>query len=168
LRTRCELRGEHWQKESGQRPIRVLNFAACDTDFAVESRLAIDATWGDQVALNAYRLDDFAPGRLAHVVLWWRTLRRPDKDYTVFVHLLDAQGEMIKQFDKLPLNDFYPMRAWPPGIDQRDDYPLYIRPSADLGGAWLAIGLYDHRTAQRLPVSRDGVPVGDFIRIPLE
>ncbi|MBL7199790.1 MAG: glycosyltransferase family 39 protein [Anaerolineae bacterium] len=167
LRTNCELRGEHWQSETGQRPIRVMNFGACDADFVVEPRDPIDAIWGDQVALRAYRLDHFAPGRLAHVVMWWQTLRHPDQDYSVFVHLLDAQGQMIKQFDKLPLSDFYPMRAWPLQADQRDDYPLYIRPQADLEGAWLAIGLYDSRTEQRLPVSKDGIPVGDYLRIPL-
>jgi uncharacterized membrane protein len=167
LRTRCEVRGEHWQRETGQRPIRVINFAACDPDFSVEPRQPIDAVWGDQVALRAYRLDEFMSGSEAHVILWWRALRRPDMDYTVFVHLVDARGEMIKQFDKLPLSDFYPMRAWPLNVDQRDRYPLYIRPSAELKGAWLAIGLYDRRTGQRLPVRQDGFPAGDFIRIPL-
>jgi hypothetical protein len=167
LRTRCDLKGEHWQSETGQRPIRVINFAACDADFVVEPRVPIDAMWGDQVALSAYRLDHFVSGGLAHVVMWWRTLRRPDQDYSVFVHLLDAQGEMIKQSDKLPLSDFYPMRAWPLNTEQRDDYPIYIRPQANLEGAWLAIGLYDRQTGDRLPVIRDGVPIGDFIRIPL-
>jgi hypothetical protein len=167
LRARCELLGEHWQRDTGQRPIRVINLAACDAGFALEPRHPIDAVWGDQVALSAYRLDGFRPGGLAHVILWWRTLRRPDKDYSVFVHLLDAQGQMIKQFDKLPLSDFYPMRAWPVNVVQRDDYPIYIRPSANLDGAWLAIGVYDRWTSQRLLVRQDGDPAGDYIRIPL-
>jgi hypothetical protein len=167
LRTDCQVRGEHWQEETGQRPIRIMNFAACEGRFALEPRRAIDAVWGDQVALDAYRLEGFRPGTLAHVVLWWRALRRPERNYTVFVHLLDAQGEMIKQFDKLPLSDFYPMQAWPLGVVQRDDYPLYVRESAPLEGAWLAIGLYDRQTGDRLPVYRDGVLVGDHIRISL-
>jgi uncharacterized membrane protein len=167
LRAHCEIRGEHWQRETGQRPIRVMNFAACDGDFDVEPRRSLDAVWGDQVALSGYRLVNFSPGRQAHVVLWWRTLRRPDRDYSVFVHLLDDQGNIIKQFDKLPLSDFYPMRAWPPNVDQRDDYPLKIPAQADLEGAWLAIGLYDARNGIRLPVVQGGVPVGDFIRVPL-
>jgi uncharacterized membrane protein len=167
LRTHCEIRGEHWQRETGQRPIRVMNFAACDSDFSVEPRHSLEAVWDDQVALNGYRLVNFTPGRLAHVVLWWRTLHRPDRNYSVFVHLLDDQGNIIKQFDKLPLSDFYPMRAWPPNVDQRDDYPLKIPAEADLEGAWLAIGLYDARNGRRLPVAQDGVPVGDHIRVPL-
>ena len=167
LRSRCELRGEHWQTETGQRPIRVINFAACDTDFGVEPRHPLGAIWDRQVVLSSYRFSNFAPGKQAHIVLWWRTLGRADQDYSVFVHLLDAQGEMISQFDKLPLSDFYPMRVWPSNVDQRDAYPLQVPKDADLEGAWLAIGLYDRRTGQRLPVSQDDVPVGDLIRIPL-
>jgi mannosyltransferase len=167
LRTHCKIRGEHWQRETGQRPIRVMNFAACDGDFAVEPRRSLDAVWDDQVALGGYRLVNFSPGRQAHVVLWWRTLRRPDRDYSVFVHLLDAQGHIIRQFDKLPLSDFYPMRAWPPNVEQRDDYPLKIPGEADLKGAWLAIGLYDARNGRRLSVVQGGIPVGDSIRVPL-
>jgi hypothetical protein len=172
LRARCEFRGEHWQKETGQRPIRVLNFVACDGDFAVEPRQTVAAVWEDQVALSGYHLIDVMPGGRARVVLWWRTLRRPDRDYSAFVHLLDAQGSKIVQYDKLPLNAFYPMRAWPQNIDQRDSYPLKIPAEADLQGAWLAIGLYNARNGQRLSVVQAGapadVPVGDYVRIPLD
>ena len=167
LRAHCEFRGEHWQRETGQRPIRVLNFAACSGDFALEPRQAIDAVWDGQIALRGYHLVDLAPGSRAHVVLWWQALRRPDRDYSVFVHLMDAQGTRIAQHDKLPLNDFYPMRAWPQDVDQRDSYPLRVPAEADLQGAWLAIGLYDARTGQRLPVAHAGVPAGDWVRIPL-
>jgi hypothetical protein len=167
LREHCEFRGEHWQQETGQRPIRVLNFVECRAEFAVEPRQAVDAVWADQVALTGYRLIDLAPGRRAHIILWWRTLRHPDRDYSAFVHLLDARGEMVVQYDKLPLSAFYPMRAWPLDVDQRDDYPLKLSADADLKGAWLAVGLYDAQSRRRLPVVRQGVPVGDFVRIPL-
>jgi hypothetical protein len=168
LRSHCELKGEHWQTETGHRPIRIINFGACDTAFSIEPRTAIDAAWDDQISLSAYSLNHFDPGRQAHIVLWWKTLRRPDKNYSVFVHLVDAKGQMITQFDKLPLSDFYPMRSWPLHVDQRDDYPLKIPAHADLDGASLVIGLYDHQTGQRLPVIQDGAPAGDAIRLPLD
>jgi mannosyltransferase len=168
LRARCEFRGEHWQKETGQRPIRVLNFALCDGDFAVEPRRPFDAVWDGQIALGGYHLIDVAPGSRARVILWWRTLRRPDRDYSVFVHLLGADGLKIAQYDKLPLSDFYPMRAWPLEVDQRDSYPLKIPGEADLQGAYLAVGLYDARSGQRLPVAQAGLPAADLVRIPLD
>jgi mannosyltransferase len=167
LRLHCELRGEHWQEESGVRPIRIVNLANCDGAFALEPRQALDAVWDGQVALSAFHVPDLVPGKHAQIVLWWRTLRAPDQDYSVFVHLLDASGAKIAQYDKLPLNDFYPMRAWPVGVDQRDVYPLKVPADASLEGAYLAIGLYDHRTGTRLPVTYDGTPLGDMVRIPL-
>ena len=172
LRAHCEYRGEHWQRETGLRPIRVMNFVGCDGAFAVEPRQPMEVVWGDQVALRAMRLVDLAPGNTGYVVLWWRTLRRPDRDYSVFVHLVDAQGAMIVQNDKLPLNAFYPMRAWPVGVDQRDDYSLKVPADADLEGASLVIGLYNAHDGLRLPVAAaEGDAAGwtarDHIRVPL-
>jgi 4-amino-4-deoxy-L-arabinose transferase-like glycosyltransferase len=171
LRAHCVYRGEHWQRETGERPIRVMNFVECDGQFAVEPRQPLEAVWDGQVALDAIRLVDLAPGSEARVVLWWRTLRQPDQDYSVFVHLVDAEGAMIAQYDKLPLNAFYPMRAWPPGVAQRDVYPLKLPADADLEGAVLAIGLYNAHDGVRLPVdaSEGGAwAARDHIRVPVD
>jgi 4-amino-4-deoxy-L-arabinose transferase-like glycosyltransferase len=167
LRAQCRLQGEHWQRETGQRPIKVLNLEAC-TPFAPEPRQSIDAILGDQVALTAYRLIHFEPHKQAHAFLWWRAIRRPDQNYSAFVHLVGADGEIITQYDHVPLSDFYPMQAWSTGVDLRDDYPLNLPADVDLEGAWLAVGLYDRVSGQRLPTRVDGVDTGDLIRIPLE
>lgn len=164
LRANCRLQGEHWQRETGQRPLKLLNFEAC-APFEVEPRSFIDAQWGDQIALTAYRQVHFEPDKQAHLFLWWQTLRRPEQNYSTFVHLIGADGQMITQFDHLPLSDFYPMQAWLPGTSQRDDAPLNIPAGVDLDGAWLAVGVYDRATMERLPVTLDGEPVGDFLRI---
>ena len=172
LRAHCEYRGEHWQRETGQRPIRVMNFVGCDGSFALEPRQSTDIVWGDQVALRGIRVVNLAPGDRAQVVLWWRTLRRPDQDYSVFVHLVDKRGALIAQHDKLPLNAFYPMRAWPQNVDQRDAYSLKLAADADLGGASLAIGLYDAQEGLRLPIRASESDLaewvsGDHIRVPV-
>ena len=167
LRAGCRLQGEHWQRETGQRPIRVLNWAEC-APFVVLSRQALDAVFDEQLALTAYRAMDMRAGAQAHVLLWWRPLRRPLRNYSAFVHLVGGDGRIITQFDHLPLSDFCPMQAWPVGVDQRDDYPLNIPSDADLEEAWLAIGLYDRASSVRLPVRVDGEPSGDAVRIPLD
>lgn len=167
LRANCRLQGEHWQLETGQRPIKVLNMEGC-LPLTAEPREPVDARWADQIALIAYRQVHFEPGEQAHLVLWWQTLRRPDRNYNTFVHLLDANGQMITQFDSLPLSDFYPMQAWPVGRPQRADAPLNIPAGANLDGAWLAVGVYDLASMTRLPVTLDGEPTGDFLRIPVQ
>jgi hypothetical protein len=167
LRTGCEFRGEHWQTETGENPIRVLNFAECGADFGPEPREVIDAVWDNEISLSAYHLPEWNSAQRVYVVLWWRTLRRPDQNYSVFVHLLDSTGAMVTQSDKLPLNDLYPMRTWPLNIDQRDTYLLKVPEGANLQGACLAIGLYDGQTGRRLPVSQNGESVGDSLHLPL-
>lgn len=78
---------------------------------------------------------------------------------------------MIVQYDKLPLNAFYPMRAWPTNVDQRDVYPLKIPAETNLEGAVLAIGLYNASDSLRLPV-RASDPAewaaGDHVRVPVD
>jgi len=167
LRTGCTFRGEHWQTETGESPIRILNFAECGADFGPERREALDAVWDGQVSLSAYHFPDWDGAQRVYVVLWWRTLRRPDQNYSVFVHLVDSTGTMVTQSDKLPLNDLYPMRTWPLSIDLRDTYLLKVPEGANLQRAYLLIGLYDSQTGQRLPVSRNGLPAGDSVRLPL-
>ncbi|MBN1642862.1 MAG: glycosyltransferase family 39 protein [Anaerolineae bacterium] len=167
LRAQCRLQGEHWQRETGQRPIKVLNFEGC-ARFEVLPRVALDAVFGEQVALSGYSLIRFVPGQQAHAFLWWRTLSRPERNYSAFVHLIDAQGRIVAQFDHLPLNNLYPMLAWPIGTDQRDDAPLNLPAGVSLEGAWLAVGLYNLRSMQRLDARVDGHPVGDYVRIPVE
>jgi hypothetical protein len=167
LRLQCDLQGEHWQRETGQRPIRVLNYAQCQR-LRIEPRVPVDAVLGDQIALTGYRLDRFAPGRQAHVILWWRALVRPRRNYSAFVHLVGADGEIIAQYDHLPLNSYYPMLAWPVGVDQRDATTLDLPQDASLEGAWLAVGMYNLGSMRRLDVLVDGEPVGDAVRIPLE
>ena len=166
LRANCRLQGEHWQLETGQRPIKLLNLEGC-IPLTSEPRQRLDARWDDQIALIAYRAVHFEPNMQAHLFLWWQTLRRPERNYNTFVHLLDAKGQLITQFDSLPLSDFYPMQAWPVGVPQRADAPLNIPADVDLNGAWLAVGVYDYASMTRLPVTLNGEPVGDFVRIPI-
>jgi hypothetical protein len=167
LRAQCQLQGEHWQRETGQRPIKVLNFAECSR-FIVEPRMPLDAVFKSQIKLTGYQLIRFAPGQQAHVYLWWQTLVEPKRNYSAFVHLLSADGDMIAQFDHLPLSSFYPMLAWPTGVDLRDDSPLNLPDDVALEGAWLAVGLYNPSSMRRLEARVDGEDVGDFVRIPVE
>jgi hypothetical protein len=144
-----------------------MNFAGCRGPFATEPRNPVEAVWGEQVKLSGIRIEDIVPGGRAQVVLWWQALVRPDRDYSAFVHLVDRHGDLIVQHDKLPLNAFYPMRAWPLNADQRDTYPLKIPADADLNGAVLAIGLYDAQDELRLPVLSKEWGAGDHIRVPV-
>jgi hypothetical protein len=99
------------------------------------------------------------PGQGTHgavrVTLYWRALRHLYTPYTVFVHLLDGQGELLGQWDSEPLGGTYPTDVWAPeGVDGRRIIRDHYQVPADgplPPGAQLAIGLYDVTTRTRLP-----------------
>jgi hypothetical protein len=62
---------------------------------------------------------------------------------------LDADGEIIAQFDAPPLDGLYPTAAWLSGEIILDSHILTLPESTKV----LAVGLYDPASLMRLPVS---------------
>ncbi len=140
LRAHCTFWDERgWQASPAQTPIRVAAYVVRDTDFAPLPRTAIGAGFGP-VRLTAYGLQRDSKHRL-HVALWWHTLTCPEIDYNVFVHLIDAEGNILAQGDRVPLNPYYSIRDWRPGQVWFDNHTLRLPDGADVGGLRLRIGL---------------------------
>ncbi len=87
------------------------------------------------------------------VTLWWQAKSEPSKNYTVFVHLLDQQGQVIAQSDSPPDQGLSPTTAWRKGDVIQDTHTLPAH--APPGGA-LLIGVYDLATLGRLPATQNG------------
>jgi hypothetical protein len=116
---------------------------------------------GDQITLLGYDLTTTDPVTLT---LYWRTEAQVGDNYTVFIHALDADGEIIAQFDAPPLNGLYPSGTWLPGQIIADVHPITLPTAA----GFLAVGLYDPISLARLPVTdRNGQPIPDNA-IPLQ
>lgn len=86
------------------------------------------------------------------LTLYWQSLAPMDRDYTVFVHALDANGEIIAQEDQQPQGGNYPTSLWDVGEQIRDDYSLALPPGAPRTNR-IEIGLYRADTLERLPVT---------------
>jgi len=129
------------------------------------SRLAhrLELRMGEQMELLGYELDsDLVPGQPLHLTLYWRALEAVGQDYTVFIHLLDAEGRRWGQWDGQPLAGGYPTSAWEPGEVIRDSYRLEVSPQAPPGQYHLEVGMYLLATLERLPVlDGEGQSVGD-------
>lgn len=104
--------------------------------------------------------DEIGPGETLEVVLYWRLLQRPERHYSIFVHLLDAESQIVGEFDA----NWYGTKFW------RDDggemllgyYPLRIKPDAPPGEYQLEIGVYHQPTGERLPIyDENGEMVAD-------
>ncbi len=87
--------------------------------------------------------------------LIWQTNAIPPTDYTVFVHLLDPDDNLIAQADSPPANGAYPTSLWDPGEIIVDEHAIGDLPP---GHYTLQVGLYQPETGERLPVN--GVPEG--------
>ncbi|MBN1285196.1 MAG: DUF2723 domain-containing protein [Anaerolineae bacterium] len=79
-----------------------------------------------------------------HLVLFWRTDRALDADYSVFVHLTraGAPAEILAQYDvAAPVYGWYPTTRWSPGEVVREDYTFTL-PRDDSGPLDLRVGMY--------------------------
>jgi hypothetical protein len=106
-----------------------------------------------KVALIGYHMTDnpLSPGESLTVTFYWRALAEMSEAYTVFVHLLDADGTLLGQDDGPPLDGDYPTLGWSPGEELADTHVIPIK--ADLvAGARLSVGLYRLEDGTRLPV----------------
>jgi 4-amino-4-deoxy-L-arabinose transferase-like glycosyltransferase len=128
----------------------------------------LDVTFGGKARLLGYETGDeeIRPGESVEVTLYWQSLAEMDKDYTVFVHLLDENDLVIAQRDTYPGLGTYPTRLWRVGDAFADRYVLTLPPSvfAPCTGRF-EVGLYDFASGERLPVTGpDGQPLGDNVR----
>ena len=135
--------------------------------FPVLAKLALDVptmTWLPTYPLDA-NLDNHVkligfdaetqnvhPGHSWPVTLYWQSMGPLDKNYTVFVHLVDATGATIAQADGPPLQEFYPTSAWASGEILNDTHTVALPDDIAPGQYRLFVGLYDPVSGYRLPV----------------
>lgn len=122
------------------------------------------ADWGQVtgVTLNP----DGAAIRAGHpltVTLFYQVDQPVATDYTRFVHLADAVGAMVAQFDSQPQAGANPTWSWQPGEVVVDSVVLPIPVETPPGSYTLFFGFYDSQGAGiRLPLAQaDGTPVLD-------
>jgi len=115
----------------------------------------IGATFGDAIALRGYRLqaDEVASGDILRVALEWSCLAPVSEAYKVFVHLVDARGNIVGQQDGEPGGGSQPTTGWRAGEVIVDNHGLLIPPGSPPGAHTLRIGLYSAADGRRLPVS---------------
>ncbi len=102
----------------------------------------LSVTFGQKIALRGF---DYDAGKLT---LYWQALDEMNERYSVFVHLLDATGNIAAQRDSEPQNGLAPTTSWLRGEVIVDDYALDV-PRAP-GAYTLIVGLYQPATGARL------------------
>lgn len=141
-------------------PLAELEVAAVAHTFTLPptaTRTAVDLE--DKVRVAGYEI---RPGATTQLKIYWQALSPMETDYTVFVHVLDASGQIVRQADAQPQASAYPTSLWLTREVVKDEYRFELAP----GNYLLALGLYEAETGQRLSTTNgDRVEIGPF-RVP--
>jgi len=124
----------------------------------------VRANLGDRMELTGYGAAQTG-GELT-VTLYWRAMAAMPLDYTVFVHLLTADGQLVAQHDDAPWWEApLPTSTWQPGEQLLDRHRLTLPADLPPGDYRLQIGVYYWETLERLPVLENGQPVNNFVEL---
>jgi hypothetical protein len=106
-----------------------------------------------KVALIGYDLypEQVSPGEEWEITLYWQAQRRMGR-YTVFLHLVNDEGEIVAQVDEQPLGGDYPTQFWQIGEEVQDAHRLSVPGDLPPGEYTLDGGLYVLETGKRLPI----------------
>ena len=125
---------------------------------AAEPEHKTSSTFEHGIKLAGY--DISADGAL-YLTLYWRLEeeQRVSGDYTVFIHVVDAQGiPIMEPVDGPPVDGNWPTSAWEPGHLVADTHLLALPPKLHAGRYDVRLGFYDPATGARLSAwQADGV-----------
>ena len=153
--------GERWfpltlqGQEAGNRAI--LEWVRVGTSEPVEVPAAArlePAVFGDAIALRGAEIAPEEQG--LRVTLWWEALAALDRDYTIFVHLVGEDGQLVGTGDGPPLGGGFPTRLWHPGDGVTDEHTIPLPPDLPPGIYTVQVGWYDPATGVRLVATQNG------------
>ncbi|MGQ9490218.1 MAG: protein O-mannosyl-transferase family [Anaerolineae bacterium] len=109
-----------------------------------ESAHTSGAMFGEQLRLHSYEVQPagISGGATLLVTLYWDVLVTPEHDYTTFVHLVNANGQVVGQSDHRPGGVYYPTNLWHAGDRLRDRHQLAIAADPGPQPYTLVVGLY--------------------------
>lgn len=140
--------------------------------------VTVDARWGGEINLVGYTLQGARgtnplraiPGETLTLDLYWRADLKPQRDYTIFTHLLGqghnprTGGPLWAQHDSQPVENGYPTSQWLEGQIVVDRHRLTVDDQAPEGEYRVEMGLYTAEDGRRLDVAaKDGHALGDHI-----
>jgi len=98
------------------------------------------------------------------VLLEWLPAQRIPQDFTVFAHLVDADGHQVAGEDSQPQRGRAPTTTWRAKQLVLDALVLPVAKELAAGKYTLHVGLYDLKTMRRLALlDSQGQPIGDTV-----
>ncbi|WP_376789551.1 hypothetical protein [Thermoflexus sp.] len=102
------------------------------------------ASFGALILLRGYTWPNtVAAGATIPLTLYWQALATPDREYKVFVHVVDASGRMVAQADHEPQEGKAPTTGWLPQEVVPDPVTIALPPDLAPGTYTVLVGLYE-------------------------
>ncbi len=122
--------------------------------------------FGDSIALIGVDLPtaSLQPGQILTYALHWQALASIPHSYTVFNHLVDADGNLKAQQDNTPQDGRYPTAWWDRNEIVIDSYNLPLPQELEPGQYTLRVGLYQPDAGRRLLLKNT---TRDFVDLPV-
>lgn len=135
------------------------------------ANLVLPATFEVPIRLEGYELSsaNVQLGQPIAVILYWRATGQIDRDYTVFVHLIDSNGQILTGVDSKPRLGKENTSRWKTGQLTTDAHLVTLPSDLARGTIYrLEVGLYDLETMRSLAlVDEQGISIGNTITIDL-
>jgi hypothetical protein len=133
------------------------------------SQLSLPVSFQEEVSLQSIELltPALLPGSTLSLLTTWQVEQDGEPNsLAIFVHLLDAAGQLVAQQDGLG----YPPHTWRAGDQFAQSHSLQLDGALPAGPYWLQMGLYRRDSGERwLMVDGENRPLGDRILLdPVE
>jgi 4-amino-4-deoxy-L-arabinose transferase-like glycosyltransferase len=125
---------------------------------------------GDKVRLLGYdlRVNKSASQQEVALTLYWQAMREMDEYYTVFTHVVSADGTLVGQKDSWPRGGDYPTSLWKRGEVVKDEYLIPLAVDAGPGAYRVELGLYVRTSGERLAAVANGARLkDDMVIVPV-
>ena len=135
--------------ESTGKPVEV----AVQKDAITRATPSLPVAFNGLIRLEGYEItaNSLKGGDPLVLLLYWRATQKVEKDYTVFVHLVDDRGEIVGTFDSQPRSGQAPTSTWHAGVMVVDSIVIPLPSNMPSGTDYhLEIGLYYLPTMERI------------------
>ncbi len=118
----------------------------------------VDVNFGDKLALTGFEMPSALPAGADNLplTLYWQGRGDMREVYSVFVHLVDAAGNVVAQHDGIPANGSEPTTGWAVGEYITDPVAISLPADMPAGEYAVVVGVYLPATGARLPVTTGG------------
>jgi hypothetical protein len=149
--------------------LQLVTYGTTASPPATAPAVEVHANLGGQIEMVGYDLPatSWAPGDVVPLTLFWQRTAAVAEDYSVFVHLLDGNGQLVAQTDSGPVGGSRPTSGWGKGELIVDRHGLPLPDKLPAGDYELRVGIYLSATGERLPVlgaasevQGDSIPLG--------